>query len=326
MHQVLEVLQERARAGSTATRRSDRLRVALAIEGGGMRGAISAGMAHALQEAGLLGAFDAVYGSSAGAISGAWLLSSEPDRLRGWAEPGYVKTLIKASRLLRGKPIFDVENLIEVTYQTEWPMDFASVLANPIELHPLATDAATGDSTDLRPLIRDEAALRLALRASACLPLLAGPSVVLGGRRFYDAGLAESLPYRTALSQGATHVLMLRSRRAVPGFPAEAVRASRSNLLVARTTMRRETQALRDVFLSRPSRLLEDDQRLTRYQVDTNALPAVYSVMPASDAPVVTRLTREDGVIAAAFEAGREALRHALSGIADKADNSRSAG
>jgi predicted patatin/cPLA2 family phospholipase len=326
MHQVLEVIQERVRTGSTATRRADGLRVALAIEGGGMRGAISAGMAHALYETGLLGAFDAVYGSSAGAISGAWLLSSEPDRLRGWAEPGYVKTLIRGSRLLRGKPIFDVENLIEVTYQTEWPMDFASILANPIELHPLATDAATGDSTDLRPLIHDAAGLRLALRASACLPLLAGPPVLLGGRRFYDAGLAESLPYRTALKQGATHVLMLRSRQPVPGFPVEAVRPSRSNVFVARTTMRRETQALRDVFLSRPLRLLEDDKRLTSHQADTGARPAVYSVIPASDAPVVTRLTRDDGMIAAAFEAGRDALNDALSGIVDDADNSRSAG
>jgi predicted acylesterase/phospholipase RssA len=55
--------------------------------------------------------------------------------------------------------------------------------------------------------------LRLALRASASLPFLAGPPVELGGRRFYDAGVAESIPFRTPLAQGATHVLLLRSRR-----------------------------------------------------------------------------------------------------------------
>ena len=53
----------------------DGFRVALAIEGGGMRGTISAGMALALDELGLVSAFDAVYGASAGAITGAWLLS-----------------------------------------------------------------------------------------------------------------------------------------------------------------------------------------------------------------------------------------------------------
>ena len=53
-----------------------------------MRGTVSAGMALALYERGLLPAFDAVYGSSAGAISGAWLLSSEPRRAAGLGRPG----------------------------------------------------------------------------------------------------------------------------------------------------------------------------------------------------------------------------------------------
>ena len=107
----------------------------------------------------------------------------------------------------------DVETLIEVLYQTEFPMDFASILASPVEYHPLATDAATGESTDLRPLITDAAELRLALRASASLPFLAGPPIELHDRRFYDAGVAESIPFRTPLAQGATHILVLRSRR-----------------------------------------------------------------------------------------------------------------
>jgi predicted patatin/cPLA2 family phospholipase len=188
-------------------------RIVLSIEGGGMRGTVSAGMALALHELGLVSAFDAVYGSSAGAISGAWLLSSEPERLRGWADPDYAKTLIRWSSLLRGRPVVDVRTLVEEVYQTEFPMDFASILASPIEYHPLGTDAETGESTDLRPFLVGPVELRLALRASASLPFLAGPPVELGGRRFYDAGVAESIPFRTPLAQGATHVLLLRSRR-----------------------------------------------------------------------------------------------------------------
>ena len=178
-----------------------------------MRGTVSAGMALALHELGVVSAFDAVYGSSAGAITGAWLLSSTPERLRGWADPDYARTLIRWSALLRGRPVVDVRTLVEVVYQTEFPMDFDSVLASPVEYHPLGTDAETGESTDLRPLISNPAELRLALRASASLPFLAGPPVELGGRRFYDAGVAESIPFRTPLAQAATHVLVLRSRR-----------------------------------------------------------------------------------------------------------------
>jgi len=212
-HEVLRALAARARAGSQPGSRDDGLRIALAIEGGGMRGTVSAGMALALHELGLVPAFDALYGASAGAITGAWLLS-RPEGLYGWTEPAYARTLIRRSAALRGRPVADVRALIEDLYQTTFPMDFAAVLASSVEFHPLATDAATGQSTDLRPLISDPAGLRLALRASAALPLLAGPPVTIAGRRFYDAGVSESIPYRTALTQGATHILVLRSRRA----------------------------------------------------------------------------------------------------------------
>src|SRR6202012_5459498 len=183
------------------------------VEGGGMRGTVSAGMALGLHELGLVPAFDAVYGSSAGAITAAWLLSSNPAGLRGWADPDYARTLIRWPALRRGHPVVDVRTLVEVVYQTTFPLDFDSVLASPVEYHPLGTDAATGESTDLRPLIASPAELRLALRARASLPFLAGPPVELRGHRFYDAGIAESVPFRTPLAQGATHVLVLRSRR-----------------------------------------------------------------------------------------------------------------
>ena len=217
MHDVLRVIEGRARSGSRPGYRDDGLRVALSIEGGGMRGIVSGGMALALYERGLLPAFDAVYGSSAGAISAAWLLSSTPEGLRDWTDPDFARSLIRWSgplhRRPRRRPVVDLETLIEVLYQTQFPMDFASILDSPIEYHPLATDAATGESTDLRPLITDAAELRLALRASASLPFLAGPPIELHDRRFYDAGVAESIPFRTPLAQGATHILVLRSRR-----------------------------------------------------------------------------------------------------------------
>jgi predicted patatin/cPLA2 family phospholipase len=258
MHEVLRVLAARAQAGRPY---DDGLRVALAIEGGGMRGTVSAGMAFGLNELGLVPAFDAVYGASAGAITAAWLLS-RPDGLRGWTEPAYARAFIRRSGLVRGRPVADVRALIEELYQTTFPMDFAAVLASPIEFHPLATDAATGQSTDLRPFVGTPAELRLALRASAALPLLAGPPVEFAGRRFYDAGLSESVPYRTALAQGATHVLVLRSRRNPVIWP-DGRAPSRSVRLIARTTLRRESPALRAVFLSRDARLAADDRHLT---------------------------------------------------------------
>ena len=308
---VLRVLAGRARAGSRPAGRNDGLRVALAIEGGGMRGTVSAGMALALHELGLVPAFDAVYGASAGAISGAWLLSARPEGLRGWAEPAFARALIRRSRLLRGRPVADVRALIEEVYQTVFPMDFGSVLDSPAEFHPLATDAATGRSTDLRPLIGGPAELRLALRASAALPLLAGPAVELRSRRFYDAGLSESVPYRMALAQRATHVLVLRSRPG-PEMQPDGARLSRSARLIAGTVLRRENAALREAFLARPARLAADDRRLDEHQAQTSGQPSMASIRPAASSPRVRRLTSDGSLLRAALEAGRAAVHAAF--------------
>jgi hypothetical protein len=176
-------------------------------------------------------------------------------------------------------------------------MDFAAVLASPVEFHPLATDAATGQSTDLRPLCGSPAELRLALRASAALPLLAGPPVQLDGRRFYDAGLSESVPYRTALAQGATHVLVLRSRREPAAAQAAGEAAAttldgrgpaRSARMIARTALRRETPALRTAFLGRDARLADDDRRLADYQSAPPATAPPATTPPGTVPPATT--------------------------------------
>jgi predicted acylesterase/phospholipase RssA len=321
VHEVLRVIDERVRSGSRPGRREDPYRIALSVEGGGMRGTVSAGMALALHELGLVSAFDAVYGASAGAITGAWLLSSTPEGLRGWADPDYARTLIRWSALLRGRPVVDVRTLIEVVYQTKFPMDFDSVLGSEIEYHPLGTDAETGQSTDLRPLIGTPAELRLALRASASLPFLAGPPVELRGQRFYDAGLAESVPFRTPTAQGATHVLILRSRRPfavepvagpangspAAGAPAgaPAPRTPRSTLLLTRTTLRKESLALRTAFLTRPARTAADLARIAKHEAAGTAL----TIYPPATVPPVTRLTTDAKLLAAALESGRAAAR-----------------
>ena len=63
-HDVLNLLQKRYRSKSTPMSRvpDDTSVLALTIEGGGMRGAVSSGMAAAIACLGLSNAFDSVYG------------------------------------------------------------------------------------------------------------------------------------------------------------------------------------------------------------------------------------------------------------------------
>jgi hypothetical protein len=89
-HPVLSIVRRRveskSRPGSRGTSSygggpsgsvDDDSHLALVIEGGGMRGAVSAGMAAALSTLDLLDAFDSIHGSSAGAIVGAYLVSRQ---------------------------------------------------------------------------------------------------------------------------------------------------------------------------------------------------------------------------------------------------------
>ena len=78
-HDVIKIISQRVKTNSTPGNRAlgDRAHLALAIEGGGMRGAVSAGMAAAIASLGLSDAFDSVYGSSAGCIVGAYMISRQ---------------------------------------------------------------------------------------------------------------------------------------------------------------------------------------------------------------------------------------------------------
>ena len=94
-------------------------RIALVVEGGGMRGAVSGGMALGLDELGLAGAFDAAYGSSAGTLNAMWLVSGRVrDGIPTWTDPRLVGELISRRRgLTRRGPVVDVEGLVEERYE-----------------------------------------------------------------------------------------------------------------------------------------------------------------------------------------------------------------
>ena len=94
-HPVATALHARRASGSRPGLRDDGQRIALAIEGGGMRGCVAAGMAAALNHLELTDAVDVVYGSSAGSLVGAYLLTRQLPLYGGSI---YYETLPSAGR------------------------------------------------------------------------------------------------------------------------------------------------------------------------------------------------------------------------------------
>jgi predicted patatin/cPLA2 family phospholipase len=302
MHDVQRLIAERTKAGSVPGARADPHRLALAIEGGSSRGTYSSGMVLALEELGALPAFDAVYGSSAGALNGAWLLCGRSATgMRSWWNPAVMRRVMNPLGPLRGRPIVDTDYLVHEVYSRLEPMDFPAILANPVTFHPLGTDADTGESTDLNPFIVDIPTLKLALQATAQIPILAGRPVELGGRRFVDAGMAEPLPFHTAVKQGATHVLVLRTRRAdeVP------VRPPRVQDVVVPRYLRRFAPGTVDAWREQYARDVADERELAE---DSTIL----SIRPPLASPDIGPIERDTVVLRRAVMLGREAVLDAL--------------
>jgi predicted patatin/cPLA2 family phospholipase len=304
---VLRLLRDRKQQGSTPGRRRDDARLVLLIEGGSSRGAYSSGMTIAIERLGLLSMFDAVYGSSAGALNGAWLLCGRADATKhAWWDPTIMRTTINPRRILRGGPVVDTRFLVHTVYTTIMPMGFQEILDNPVEFHPIATDAATGEPTDLHDTLRGRASLQAALRASTAMPLLAGEPIEIDGRRYVDAGVSESVPIRTALAQGATHVVALRTKRAdeVTTPPSGVER-----LVLSRWFKRHAPGGLAP-WLGREASRAEEERLLATH-------PAALQIRPPIGSVRIGRTERAEAPLRAAVATGRQVAWDELAGSVD---------
>lgn len=209
---VLQIVVERARKRSRPGSRDDDHLVCLAVEGGGMRGAVSAGMCVVLEAAGLVTAFDRIYGVSAGAVNGCALAAGQAALSATYYQDATSRHVINRMRPLVGRPVIDFDFLFDDVIGCRKPLSFEALSSGP-EFRALATSLETLSLRVLKGFADLEEAMQ-AVRASGSLPGLGGPASVFRGERMADGGVIEPMPYETAIAEGATHVLVLRSRPA----------------------------------------------------------------------------------------------------------------
>ncbi|KAG5181347.1 acyl transferase/acyl hydrolase/lysophospholipase [Tribonema minus] len=226
------------------------VQVGLAIEGGGMRGCVSAGMVASIMSVGAMDCVDAVYGSSAGSLVGAYAIAAQPGMPRLGCSV-YYDALTNAGRsfidtrflgramgvgalavpftrraglrdLARdriGAPVIKLDYLLGDVVERLRPLDWErfwerqrdqpmNIVASGMHSHSsVVLNSAGGHFKTLRELTA-------CMRASMLLPGIAGPMVTLPGvdEPLVDSQLYEPIPYRAALNDGCTHVVVMRSR------------------------------------------------------------------------------------------------------------------
>ena len=308
-HPVIALLRGRREARSRPGRREDGRRIALVIEGGGMRGVVSAGMAAAIEQLGFSDAFDEVHGASAGAFNAAFLLAGQATYLAGLYQHGFGNPrFVSVRRVLRGRSLFNMDYVVNEVWRTQRPLHTDRILESAIELHCTATDVETAEIVDLTEL-RDDTEIRTAMLASARLPWLAGAPVPFRGRMLFDATLAEAVPVHVP-RRTATDMLVLQTR------PHGIAHTPLSNG-VANLTDRylvKFNPALVELRRTRSARYDALVGELARQSRDREARPAVCVIRPPAGSPMISQMENRAAAMAGAAGHGFRAAWMALEG------------
>jgi predicted patatin/cPLA2 family phospholipase len=294
-HPIFELMLARVAARSRRGARDDDAVIALAIEGGGLAGAVSAGMCVVLEQTGLIEAIDLIYGTSSGALNGSFTASGQA----ALGSTNYLDTanrrFANPLRLLRGRPAIDFDFLFEDVIRNRKPFDPDGVAAGP-PFYALGVDLTTSELQVLCDF-RSVDELMVAIRVSCSLPLLSGPPIEYRDVPMADGGLIESMPYASAFAGGATHVVVLRSR------PDDYRKDQYPNLLIE-LVRRRSHEAMAPLMQERPQRYNEEAIHLSDLGLDD---PTLVQITPARTMEKVSQLERSDAVIRQGMTAGAAA-------------------
>ncbi len=260
-----------------ADTRPDGVRLALVVQGGGLRSIYSMAALAVLEEEGLRDAFTHVVGSSAGALNGAYFLAGQArEAVSIYTEDMSDGGLVSPLRFWK---VFDVDRLIDVTMKRERPLNVGAMAEARAALYTVLTDAETAQAHIVSS--RDESVdLFEVLRATAALPGLYNRRVRVGSRRYVDGGVANLVPVDIAFREGATAALVILTR------DAEYRRDARSRPLRAmlRFMPPGQSRAVRSRIWAADS-FFEDD-----FATENDA-PRTWTLRPSSRDRLITRVT-----------------------------------
>jgi predicted patatin/cPLA2 family phospholipase len=307
-HPVIDLIAARSVSGSKPHQRADTCKLGLVIEGGAMRGVVSAGMVTALEYLGFLDVFDAVYGCSAGAVNGAYFLA----RQASYGTTIYYEEInnrhfINVPRTVLGRPLISLDYLLNQVVASVKILDWKAVLDSPIPLKILVSSV-----TERRALLladfqsRDE--LFSALRASARVPLLAGSPVTLRNHTLLDGSIYEAIPYRSALADGCSHLLVLLTR------PPGATASVKWRFLAGMITRYLATidELLCEAFRQRSALYQSDLAILAKAAHGAETAPYILPVSTSSQSALVGQLEKRRSNLVAGAMAGMRAVIEAL--------------
>ena len=192
----------------------------LILEGGGMRGAYTAGVLDFFLDKGL--EFDNVYGVSAGAVNACSYLSKQRGRaFRVDVDYLEEKDYAGISCLLRTGDFFGVDFCYNRIPNELNPYDKETFNKYTGNFYAVATNCETGKAEYMK--IKDMDKDIIKIRASASLPLLSR-FVEIDGIKYLDGGASDSIPIYQARKMGCKKNVIVLTRD-------KSYRKSKNNML-----------------------------------------------------------------------------------------------
>ncbi|WP_281975121.1 patatin-like phospholipase family protein [Halobacillus litoralis] len=181
--------------------------VGLVLEGGGMRGAYTAGVLDFFLDEGIHLPY--VVGASAGACNG----SSYVARQRGRnyeviVEYGNHPEYISYKRMFTQRQLFGMDFIFDKLPNQLVPFDYETFHQQTTRFVVGTTDMQTGDPVFYDHFPDRESLLKI-IRASSSLPMVA-PSIQYEGKHLMDGGISDPIPLQPSLDHGNDkHVVVL---------------------------------------------------------------------------------------------------------------------
>ena len=186
-------------------------KTALVLEGGGMRGVFTCGVLDYFMDHNIY--FPYTVGVSAGASNGLSYMSHQ----RGRAKIANIDLLDKyhyigLKYLFTQRNIMDYKLMFQDFPEHIIPYRYDVYAANPCRFESVTTDCLTGKAEYWEEK-HDEKRIIDIVKASCSLPF-GCPIAYVDGRPMLDGGIADSIPFERAFSQGYEKVVVVLTRNA----------------------------------------------------------------------------------------------------------------
>ena len=186
------------------------MKTGLVLEGGAMRGMFTAGVLDVFLAAGVK--VDEVVGVSAGALFGVNYLSGQAGRA-----VRYNKRFNGDRNYMGLRPLLKEGNLFSTSYAYDLvprrldPFDDEAFQKSGVPFFAVVTDVDTGEARYMQ--VKSVFDQMDVLRASGSMPFVSRP-VELGGRRYLDGGVSDSIPYEWMAARGCDKLIVVLTREA----------------------------------------------------------------------------------------------------------------